>query len=485
MLLQNSYISVDWDTHRLRVVEFSVGRGAAKSVLKFFSHEIPSDIDVDNPEAFGSFLKMVLDDNNIRSNRVIFCIGCDRAFLHHLDIPASVDDQVANLVRFQLAQELPFSIEESSADYIVTGRDDDGQVVSVLSAAVRSTTIDSLHHIARAAGLKLESITLRPYANYLALREANLLSDVAVLLVTLSLSQLEIDVLSVDRGVISSRSVGLHESEGNFSEQAILHLQRTIRVYQEDVSLGSIGKVLVAGSTGFEEEFAKSVSTDLGFDSEVFTSDATDCSFVSCLGTTEEKTLSDSDRFDFLHPKRSVDLQTIRARKIRLAVAAVAMVLIVGFVYSRGVLAHRQAEYAHLQSIDKKKSKELRNFKRFNSQYEAISDWNLRNVNWLEQMKSLTEILPPTDEAYFKSAVFTESRKAGVIAQIAIDGQARSGKIVDDILRKLESSGHFSEVKPGKIIPREKSLRYPESFKVNLSIGKKSGIGTQKGKTGR
>ena len=57
--------------------------------------------------------------------------------------------------------------------------------------------------------------------------------------------------------------------------------------------------------------------------------------------------------------------------------------------------------------------------------------------------------------------------------QIKIDGQARSGKIIDRMLQTLAASKYYAEVNPGKQIPRQGSGQYPESFKINLTVARK------------
>ena len=451
----------------------------APKIVNVIHQLLNENVDITDAESIGSFIRQTLDEHNIKTVGAIFAVGRERAFLHHLNIPACPEDQVANLVRFQLAQELPFAIEEACVDYIITARNEQNYVTDVLACAIRTGTVDLLKDVARVANLKLIRIGLRPYANYLATKNLIELTDELVLFVNQRAGEIEIDAVRKS-GLIFSRSVGLADENTDVIGQTILQLKRTVQICQADPKLGVPEKIVIAGSSGLEQQIAERANKELNISTEVLEppidspdEQAFSWAFITLLGLASEHSLPKIGQFNFINPKRSTDPQAIRARQIRLAVAAVALVMILGIVYSHSLIADKQLEYAKLKSIDKKKARELRRFKKFQNQIESIKEWNQRKVNWLDEIRTITELMPSNDQAYVRSMVLVENKKPGMLAQIIIDGQAKSSKVVDQILQSFDSSGRYSEIKPGKQIPREQATQYPESFKIRLTIAKK------------
>ncbi len=477
-------LAIDWDNNALYAIVFNPDLTAPK-IIKAIWRRFDENVDVNDAESLGLFIRNTLKEYGINVSSAVFAIGRERAFLHHLEIPACPENQLANLVRFQLAQELPFAIEEARVDYVITGRNEQNYVTNVLACAVRIDTLESLMRIAKSANLKLVRIGLRPYVNYLAIKNLFELSEGITLFVNQRWNEIEIDAFKKS-GLIFSRSAGISdkaETEDSHSyivRQSILQLKRTVQICNANPQFKMPEKILVAGTSGCEAELVDCINDEFDISAELVElpieladESASSWAFVSLLGLAIGYALPEISRFDFMSPKQAIDPQAIRARQIRLAVAAIAMIMLLGITYSHRLIADRRHEYAKLKSIDKKKAKELRSFKKFENQIYSIEDWYQRNVNWLEELQSITELMPSNNKAYIRSMVLVENKKPGMLAQIIIDGQAVSSKVVDEILQSLAKSGRYSEIRPGKQIPREKTSRYPESFKIRLAIAKR------------
>lgn len=490
MALINNMLAVDWDQNHVRLLEFTKDRKGAMKIHHTVFADIPEETARDKAESLGGFLKEMIRKHGIRSSSVIFMVGREKAFLHQLTIPASPEGEVANLVRFQLAQELPFAIEESVADYVITARNEKGQVIGVLAAAVPSEHIEFLQKTAKAADLTIRRIGLRPYGNFIAAKDGGYLSEGMNLFVDLNQHEMEIDILSAEGGIVFSRSAGLGPEtpktspvKNAFLEQTFLHLKRTLQsqTYLTASPESRIRKIIVAGSTGWEQDFLNQVVEDMDISGEVFripnyevAGENEGSAYVAVYGMARAQTRKRQELFDFLFPKKAIDPQAVKARQIRLGIVTVALVLLLAFLYTQRLVSKKSEQLTRLIAEKKQLDKELSPFKKFLVQTTAISEWEDRSVNWLDEFNMLNELLPSTEQAYVKHIFVSESPKGKkeYHAMISIEGQAASRQIIDQLSQRLADTGRY-EVTPGQQTSGTRDAQFPENFKLELKVFKK------------
>ncbi len=490
MLFNNNHIAVDWDKNDIRILNFRKEGSGKVKVLHAVQTEIPSEISTDNADQFGEFLSRTIRSHDISTTSVIFMVGRERAFLHQLAIPASPEGEVANLVRFQLAQELPFAIEESTIDYIVTAHNDAGAVIGVLAAAVQTEYIDFLRHLARSAGLTLKRVGLRSYGNFMAVKTADYLDGGLYLFADLGLSGLEIDILSKEGGLVYSRSAGLSDEKVQatplkqvFLEQAILQVKRTLhaQAYLAGTPDSRPRSIIVSGCTGWEREFLDAICNELNLSGKVFelpnnASVENSSAFIAGYGIACAQYRPRQEHFDFLVPKKAIDPQAVRTRQIRLAVAVVAAIMILAAILTHSKVSEKEKELKQLNARSREMDKELVAFRKFVHQTGKVNEWGTRKVNWLDEIKSLTQLLPGTDKMYVKHMFLTESPSGEYRAEITLEGQAKSRQIIDQLAKTLSDTGRY-EVVPGPQITLQGD-DYSENFKLNLKVSKADGEGT-------
>lgn len=456
--------------------------GGRIAVRRAVSEPIDPGLGWDDAEKFGGFLKAALRKHNLQASAAVCVVGRERVFLHSLAIPASPEDQVANLVRFQLAQELPFAIEESVVDYVITARRDDGKVTGVLAAAVRTEVITALQLAFRAAGVALRRVGLRPFANLLALGDHPESAGQNALFVDLGPQGLEIDLFSAQGTLDFSRNIGLDELPSKttplkeaYLERAILQLNRTLQAQNYTAASSPAARpqtVLVAGSTGWENDFAAQVTAQLSLPARLLElpgDAAGQTAFATCYGMARGHVLPQQDQFNFLTPKRAVDPQAVRSRYYRLAVGGIAALVILGFIYSHSRVAKRKTELNGLIETRNKLNEEYKSFQKFEAQMKQVQAWQDKRVNWLDQLKLLSTLLPPNDRVYLSNTVLAGSDKEDVFVDISLSGQAKSRQDIDKIAQTLNDQGNF------KVTLGQQSTvgdAYPESFKLTL-MGRK------------
>lgn len=470
--LHRKAVAIDYDSKDVRLLEFSRERGGTVSVHRRCAGRLPEGVSVDDPEGFGKHLSELMVREGIATRTVDFAIARDEGMMHHLSVPATPDDELANLVRFQLSQELPFAIEESSVDYVVTARAEGGLASRLIAGAVKLEHLDRLRHVARAAGLSIRRIGFRPYTSYLACRQAGLLAEGATLFVYLAHETIEIDVFDREEGLLFSRSAGLTEGveEQSTVERGILQLHRTLPAYHAEGRAKPLGQVVVAGETGSEGEFLEKVQEQLKLTGRLFAlpGESGGVEYSACYGLAVGQYESRASQFDFLNPKRAVDPVAQRNRRYQLVAALLIVLLIVGFVTMRRVRSDRQAELARLTAIDEELQDELKEHKRFERQVRQMAEWSEGKVNWLDQLSELTERMPDPQQAYVEVVRLSEARKGEGAARISIQGQAKSAQVVNQMYQTLLQSGEYLEVDRRAESTARTSREYPESFNFEI-----------------
>lgn len=472
---RKTFLVVDYDASRVRVAEVAAQRSGAVKVLRQLHESLPDGVAVGDPDAFGTFLARWLEREGVTTRWAVLAVGRDAAMLHHLTVPATAADELANLVRFRMSQELPFAIEESVVDYVITERDSDRQVTNVLAGAVRLEHLDYLRHLARAAGLRIKRIGLRPYASFLACRAAGYLADGPALFVELGRDVAEIGAFT-ERVSLFSRSVGVAgEDDQALIDNTLLQLQRTLPAYTASERYEAPAQVIVAGDTGLEDDFLGPAAEQLALKARRFEVPASQAGGVeyassACYGLATGQVCEKNDRFDFVDPKRAVDPTAKRTRTVQIAAAVLIGLLILAIVGSKRVQSTRQATLAELRGLDKKMKTELREFQDFTQQVTRVNQWRGKKVDWLGELQQLTDRLPDPRDVYADRMRFAESRKDGILATIEINGNAKSGEIVNRLFEQLNQDGRYSVSRGGENVSPNRE--YPENFKFTVVIGK-------------
>lgn len=196
-------LAIDWDARNLRIVHALLTKRGV-NIDRIFTVGIPADVDPAAPEAMGKLIRNALDQEGIGTRHAIVDIPRDQAVLKTLVLPVADPETMAGIVRIQIAKELPFPVDDAVIDFAMEApehRPGDGEgaapgTTDVLVAAVRHELRDQYTATFAAAGLKLDRIGLRPYANKVAVaRLLEFSMPERVLVIDVRPNLTEIDVL--------------------------------------------------------------------------------------------------------------------------------------------------------------------------------------------------------------------------------------------------------------------------------------------------
>ncbi len=451
--LARRVLCLDWDKRALRLV---VARHSGKKKMSLedaHSHRLPNSVDADDPQAMGEFIQQMLRRHRLRFKSVLVDVPRERAVINRLALPPTPDNEVAAAVRFQAMRELPFSVDSAAIDYVVTNRDEEGQAIEVLLAAVTNDTLDRVRATCDAAGLTPARIGLRPYANLVSLQHVMDLSDRQILLVDVGPGATEIDVFhgaslafarsanvniplpdadSVtrdDSSIISLADVADLEAADTAIdgavEELLVEVTRTLQAYRATEHDAHVDRVIVAGGTGIESQFAEDLERRLGY--PVLLYDPTDAlsvdegeaaklrSFSAALGLAWGLSREGMLALDFLNPKKPISARETMQRRVRAGVAAAVIVLgVVGGALGKWYW-DLSTQYEKLRTTNANLREKLEDRQYILQQKERAEEWEVGAI-WPEELLAISQAAVAPGKRMLVQAIDMESGRRHRIA---------------------------------------------------------------------
>lgn len=505
------FISIDWDARSLRVVGAKIaGRGRIK-LGKIISVPLPADAASAGGRAMGLLIRRLLTQERINVKNVIIDVPRDQAILNTLVLPTAGTNELANMVQFQIAKELPFPVEEAVVDFAVNASEDQAESRNVLVAAVRHEVLDYYREVCDAAGLALKRIGLRPLANTIAVNEfLGGAAEGRVLHVDVGPALTEIDVIC-DGMLVFSRAASVRvpenlttelteshileieqesssalESEGGGTDlkrvvnSLLVEVVRSTEAYRANDASFTVSRVVVSGSSGIEEPLAEAISrrfkvpcvlynpsSTFKWDSERG-SDA--MAFSAALGLALGHSTEGRLQFNFLDPKKPIDVERERRKKIPVAaIVALLFIAAVAVAWHKTVSPIRD-DIASLDAQIAEVKDRLEVINRFETQVNAAKQWQAEEVVWLDEIHRIVKELPEAKQAYLTELAMHQ-KDGRIDLKMRTSGNLDSAKFADRLNKlklKDEKEEHFA-VQPGKIVPtRDAEYQYGSEMKIQL-----------------
>lgn len=499
--------ALDLDGSTLRVAQAS--NHTTLKLVATTQLEFSPQADRSDAQVVGTAVKQALAKLGVKASSVIMGVGRPRVVLRTLRLPCVENvAELASLVHFQVAKDLPFSAEEAVIDFQVVprppGEPEPGPqappstveappaepganaprpTLDVLVAAVNREVVKFYQDLAAAAGFNLAALSLLSYANARCLAACELAGHTEVIaLVTLRPEEVSVDVLTgssllFSRGTIM-RAVGetphiegaVPVTEQAFVQAAAIEAVRSLHAYGGPEPNRPVAKVIVAGSTEHEAALVNELRPRL-------TAPCTQLESAEALrlpselrgaaggaigpiglaiGFGDEQGLP----FDFLSPKRPAVQRDLRRIRI-LAGAAAVVVLVLAVLGVRKVLIDRRTNVLNAAAV------ELADAEKLTPMYRAmirragvVNDWVKGGRAWLQHYAYLSSVLPSCDELYLTSLTVDHQ---GVIR---LSVQARTGETLARLNQQLRSAGY--EVRPYAINPGANRFDYVFRSSVEL-----------------
>jgi len=494
-------VGIEWDRRCVRFVQARIGRQGARG-LRASAVPVPADVAIDDADALGDFLRRALEQEKIAARRAVVAVPRDQAVLNMLSLPQADSDELAGIVQFQVAKELPFPATEAVIDFAVAGPSQqptkqpsgggEGPTCDVLVAAVRNEVFEFYRQVCQRAQLHLERVGLRPNANLVAIRRA--LGEECerglLLFVDVGPAVTEIDVIRMGRLVFSraaSVTVSVPADRAGNEEASrqiqaavsdlLVEVTRSIAAYRVTDPGARFDRILVGGSCGIEAELAEAAGRQLGAPAELYQppdevqigqgGPALATAFGATIGLILSHGEDPLQHFDLLHPKQPGAAKKERMRRVPLAAAVALLFLATAAV---GYMRYVQPKKAELQKLTKQvtaSKKRAKKLEQFQAELERASRWAEAEVIWLDELRRLAEVFPSHKDAYIAKLDLDAERG------ISLDLRARSEDLPSAIREKLNKvrvgdaqSAHF--LAETGAVQQSRDERYGFSAKMKI-----------------
>ncbi len=429
--LPRKVLCLDWDKRSLRMLVAKIGRGDI-ALEDAHSVRLPANVDTENAESLGDFIKRSLERRNLSHRRVIVDVPRDKVVINRLTLPPTPMNEVAAAVRFQAMKELPFPLDDAEIDYAIFDMDDRKQVTQVLLAAVRRDALEHIKRTCAAAGLAPARIGLRPWANMVAVRHLPATRDQAVMLVDVGPTMTEIDVVRDERLAFSrSANVGVpfqfgelvmedsrvsskaelterelsDEFEAGAVRDLLLEITRTMQAYRAGEADGSIDQIIIAGGTGIETGLLDAVESRFDLPTNFFDPtpvlesperDSTKLrAFSATLGLAWGVSREGALEIDFLNPKRPIPPRAELIKRTRLAGIAAAVVAVALVAWAVTEFRDRSRQITALKGEISGLTTKAKEARQLQVTVMEAQDWDKERLDafWLEHQAQLAAVI--------------------------------------------------------------------------------------------
>ncbi len=468
--------------------------------------ELPENADRADASVLGSAIAKALAKARIKPGPVVLGIGRSQVILRTVVVPdTGLTGTIAALVRFQVARDLPFRLDEAVIDFQIlrklparpvmdaeassspgttstatpTGATNDTvDRVEALVAITRQESLDFLRRVAEAAGVSLAAVGWLSQANATCLQLANGGAgspSAPRALVALKSEEVGIEILE-GRSLLFSRGMPMPSSLDTEPETwiraATIEVVRTLHAFGGTAGRTAPEAALILGGTGREAALSTALETRLGFPVPQVTLarspglDSSEAAAVASGFTSIGLALGATDpaglEFDFLNPKRPTPPPDLR--KIRMIAGfTVGLVILMAVLGVRKTLiSRREATLTALQAELTTGEKKRPVYRQMIQQAATLKAWSAEERDWLDHYAHLSAVLPPSEEIYLTSVAFGPNRA------IKLGVQARNGEILGKVDRLLRAAGY--DVKPLAVTPGADRNGYNFRTTVELTV---------------
>lgn len=469
-------LAFDWDSHEIRFVQAAQ---SGKSVRVLAAEAVPFDdeVDIDDPQEVGAFLRRQLDQRGLEVTAAVACISRDDVVLHELRMPEAPVDELASMVHFQATSELSLSDQESQYDYLIYPSEDDGPARAVVAVAP-SRRLNAIVQAAESAGLRLRAAGLQSLARTAARQvwgpetDENTSKHGVEVLLAADTHAVEA-VATRDGALLASQLVPISGENPDLGESARIALHRMGGVLgaQSPPLAAERLTVCTPPSAAWVQQLERELETPIvAFDPlEAQGAGVGSRSWGALAGLAGAlaQEVAGGEAIDFLHPRRPAKPHPLRRHRWAVAAGIAALLLIGAGLRVRSNLAKLDLELDRWQTARREAAAELRRLRPYRRQHAAVANWLEGRFNWLEEYRQVLRLLPDAGDLYLTQVSFSITRSNRGLARL--EGYAASEAVVASTALKLAADGRY-RVRTPPIQPVSRNRNYPCRFQAELTF---------------
>lgn len=158
---------LDIGASAIRLAELAPTK-AGYQLVKYYQREYNSDPALGEEERKAikqKALAELLKEAKVRTRKTIFGVPGQSVFTRSRSLPPVPEYKVSQIVRYEIQQQIPFSLDQIAMDYQILGRTEAGGY-DVMMAAIKVDVVDKLIEILQASRRRIDTADVCPLAAY-------------------------------------------------------------------------------------------------------------------------------------------------------------------------------------------------------------------------------------------------------------------------------------------------------------------------------
>ncbi len=470
-------LAVDWDQDQARFVLGTIS-GRRVRVRALGSRDLGTgEANAEAAdEAFAGWIKEALKKHSVTRCRLLVGLPRSSVEMLYLTLPPATDAELPELVANQAMQESASITEDTVLDFVAaSGAATEPRRVTV--AALQPSELQRVQRRCAAAGLKPHRAVLRPLASITLFRRLVSGAKQACLVVVRVGREVDLNIVAQGR-LMLARTVRLPADIAGeeLVDRLLSEIQRTILAAPRD-QMGDepIKRVYLIGGRADYETLIEQLDSLESLTTEVLDP-------FSLTGVAETRVPPDRGRFapllgmlldevvhshpvDFLHPHRPV--KPVPPWRVAAVVAGMVAVLGLGLTfYVWGQLAEVNQVNVDLRNRLRDLNTTSRKAVEQKNRIEAIAAWKSRDVNWLDELRDLSQQFPNARDAVVLRMTMRPAQTRGGL--VDVQGLVRDPNIVATIEGKVRDP--FRSVRSRRIQQRALEEDYAWMFETSISV---------------
>ncbi|HEY2415415.1 MAG TPA: hypothetical protein VGI40_24445 [Pirellulaceae bacterium] len=417
-------IALEWDAKEARVAIGRTRGGGGVAIDQAFAVALPQREEGSTVEPdVGPAIAKALADHGVARSEAIVAVGRANIELRFLSTPPVPEEELPDVVRFQAVRQFTTLGDDWPLDFVPLGPNADGGM-NVLAAAIAPDLLKQIQKDCTAAGVSVGKLVLRPFAAA-AIIKGTADDGKCRMIVDLLRDEADLTVL-IGSQVIFPRTVRLPAVEGDGLARALLNEgRRTMIAAQNQLGGRRVEEVVIFGDGQhhaslkqlLEKELTLTVRLVDPFE-HVEWADAKakrpdyPGTFAPLVGLMLDEASATAPTIDFLHVRKKPAPPNRRGRYLGVA-AAIAAVLLLGFGVIQWQLWSLDRELLTLRDKRSKQDKLAKESAKPIKDAEALDAFAAGDVNWLDELATLSTKMPPPDNALVSEMTIQVVPKGG------------------------------------------------------------------------
>jgi Tfp pilus assembly PilM family ATPase len=417
-------IALEWDAKEARVAIGHTRGGGGVTIDQVFVVPLPQREEGSTAEpVIGGVLAKALADHGVSRSEAIVAVGRANIELRFLSTPPVPEEELPDVVRFQAVRQFTTLADDWPLDFVPLGPNADGGM-NVLAAAIAPDLLKQIQKDCTTAGVTIGKLVLRPFAAA-GLIKATSDDGKCRMIVDLLRDEADLTVL-IGSQVIFPRTVRLPAVEGEILARALLNEgRRTMIAAQNQLGGRRVEEVIIFGDGQhhaslkplLEKELTLPVHLVDPFERVEWADPKAKKpeypgTFAPLVGMMLDEASATAPTIDFLHVRKKPAPPNRRRRYLTVA-AAVAAVLLLGFGVIQWQLWSLDSELDTLRTKRFKQDKLAKESVKPIKDAESLDAFAAGDVNWLDELATLSTRLPPADNALVSEMTIQVMPKGG------------------------------------------------------------------------